>query len=54
MDEQDRIKYLEIIERVLVNEWTQTQDPESKSIIDKIRKELLRLRSTSSTHALPL
>jgi hypothetical protein len=35
MDDQDRIKYLEMIERVLVVEWTKTQDPDSKSIIDK-------------------
>jgi hypothetical protein len=47
MDDQDKIKYLEIIERVLVTEWTQTQDPESKAIIDEIREELLQLRSTS-------
>ena len=53
MDDQDRIRYLEMIEGVLVNEWTKTQDPDSKSIIDKIRKELLQLRSTSSTHPLP-
>jgi hypothetical protein len=54
MDDQDRIKYLEIIERVLVNEWTKTQEPDSKAIIEKIRKELQRLRSTASTHPFPL
>lgn len=43
MDDQDRIKYLEIIEQVLVDEWTKTLDPESRTVIDTIREELLRL-----------
>jgi hypothetical protein len=47
MDNQDKIKYLEIIEEFLVDDWTQTQDPESKSVLDRVRKELLQLRSTS-------
>ena len=54
MDDQDRIKYLEMIERVLVVEWTKTQDPDSKSIIDKIRKELLQLRRLLAHTLYPL
>jgi hypothetical protein len=47
MDDQEKIKYLEFIERVLANEWTNTQEPECKFALDQIRKELLQLRSTS-------
>jgi hypothetical protein len=47
MDDQDKIKYLEMIERVLVNEWIETQNPESIAVIDQIREELLQLRSSS-------
>jgi hypothetical protein len=47
MDDQDKIKYLEIIEQVLVNEWIETQDPEGKAVIDEIREKLLQLRSIS-------
>jgi hypothetical protein len=44
MDDQDKIKYLEILEQVLGDEWIKTQDIETKLVVDKIREKLQRLR----------